>query len=82
MLNHTKTMRKLNVNSYTNYVKYMIEIYLLISVGYLGLLYFCNEQLESTARAYALREPRFNNCYNTERISNFTKKFLQFSCTL
>ena len=75
-------MRKLKVNSYKNYAKFMIEIYLLISLGYFGLICFCNEQLESTAWTYTLREPRFNNYYTTERISNFTKKFSQCSFTL
>ena len=43
---------------------------------------FYNEQLEPADWNYALKEIRFNICYNTERVSDFMKKFLQCSCTL
>ena len=56
----------------------MIETSLLISLGYLVLISFCNEQLESTAWTYALKEPRFNNCYNTERFQTLRKSSCNF----
>ena len=44
------------------------------------LIYFWNEQLEPADWKYTSKETRFDNCFNTDRISNAKKKVFQYSC--
>ena len=56
-----KVSENLKVNSYPNDAAVLIEFYLFISLEWLTLVCFWNEQLEPADWNYALEETRFNN---------------------
>ena len=56
---------------------------LFISLEWLDLICFWNENLDLADWNYSLKETGFNNCFNSERTSNITKKiFAIFNYTL
>ena len=56
-----KVSENLKVNSYPNDAAVLIEFYLFISLEWITLVCFWNEQLEPADWNYALEETRFNN---------------------
>ena len=72
---------KETLNSYPNYATFMIESCLFISQGLLGLVCFCNEQLQLTDWNYASKEIRFNDCHNTRYNFRLYKNIVFFQCS-